>query len=820
MVPRLGSGGFTAPAAILRAAFLAAALVVAQAAVLAGAQSEGGISLSASAGFDSYFKEGRWIPVRVGLANQGPDVEVLLEVFSRPAAAGRASQYSQSISLPAGARKDAALYVYPTAGTRSLHIRLTVQDRLISESELPLIGLSSSDTLVGVIAADPTPFNLMRNPVGQMGATRVEIAWLSAEDLPERGPALGGLDALIIDDQDTGTLSTAQRQALAAWVASGGRLLVCGGPNWQKTTAGLTGLLPVDVTGTQLVASLESVGSYLGAGSGPPGETILAVGIPTADAEVFIEQGELPVALARRFGMGQIVFLAADPTLAPLDDWPATPSLYRALLLDGPYVPAGPLELQESSAAEAASLFPNLTLPPIGAVCGFLVLYTFALGPLHYFLLRRAKRRELAWITIPALVVVFSGVAIGVGSLSRGSRPVLNRLAVVHVPAGAERAQVTGVLGIFSPKRRALEIKFPPGLLARPLPGGYSLADGDWQFHQTEAGPGDSRMQFDAASVRGLVFEGDVAAPKFSHSLTVEVVGSAFQVQGQVASLELRLENAALLTHYGAIALGDLDPDEPRQVRESLPLSMVAGDAYWETLSALGAMPSAYPYGSSSVNEIELIRRGSLLAAIQPAVDDFARSGMYLVGWSDSAPLQVELASASDAEDLTLYLFELEWALEPATQPAIPPIALPGTIVAPTRPPGVMLLDPDYFTWQVLQADPPGSSPSPYGAQVMQGSYTLSFTPAIGISYRSVQGLVMHLEGYSTGPEPEELISLWDFNAAAWETIPGLTWGDTPIPDPGDYVGSGGEIRLRVESAQEGVTVVLQRSDFTMVLEP
>jgi hypothetical protein len=518
--------------------------------------------------------------------------------------------------------------------------------------------------------------------------------------------------------------------------------------------------------------------------------------------------------------MGQIVFLAADPTLAPLDDWPATPVLYRALLLDGPYVPAGPLELQESSAAEAASLFPNLTLPPIGAVCGFLVLYTFALGPLHYFLLRRAKRRELAWITIPALVVVFSGVAIGVGSLSRGSRPVLNRLAVVHVPAGAERAQVTGVLGIFSPKRRALEIKFPPGLLARPLPGGYSLADGDWQFHQTEAGPGDSRMQFDAASVRGLVFEGEVAAPKFSHSLTTEVVGSAFQVQGQVASLELRLENAALLTHYGAIALGDLDPDEPRQVRESLPLSMVAGDAYWETLSALGAMPSAYPYGSSSVNEIELIRRGSLLAAIQPAVDDFARSGMYLVGWSDSAPLQVELASASDAEDLTLYLFELEWALEPATQPAIPPIALPGTIVAPTRPPGVMLLDPDYFTWQVLQADPPGSSPSPYGAQVMQGSYTLSFTPAIGISYRSVQGLVLHLEGYSTGPEPEELISLWDFNAAAWETIPGLTWGDTPIPDPGDYVGSGGEIRLRVESAQEGVTVVLQRSDFTMVLEP
>src|SRR3989304_850271 len=110
----------------------------------------------------------------------------------------------------------------------------------------------------------------------------------------------------------------AQRQALAAWVASGGRLWVCGGPKWEKTTAGLTGLLPMDVTVTQLVAGLESVGSYLGAGPGPLGETILAVGRPAADAEVLIEEGGLPVALMRRLGLGQIAFLAADPTLAPL----------------------------------------------------------------------------------------------------------------------------------------------------------------------------------------------------------------------------------------------------------------------------------------------------------------------------------------------------------------------------------------------------------------------------------------------------------------------------------------------------------------------
>src|SRR3972149_5319692 len=178
-----------------------------------------------------------------------------------------------------------------------------------------------------------------------------------------------------------------------------------------------------------------------GPGRGPLGETIRAVGRPAADAEVLIEEGGLPVALMRRLGLGQIAFLAADPTLAPLDDWPATQVLYRALL-EGPYAPAGLFGLQDSSAADAASLFPNLTLPPIGAVCGFLVLYTFALGPLHDIVRRRAKRRELAWITIPALVLLFSGAALAFGFLSRGSRPMLNRLAVVFLPVRGGGARV------------------------------------------------------------------------------------------------------------------------------------------------------------------------------------------------------------------------------------------------------------------------------------------------------------------------------------------------------------------------------------------
>jgi len=820
MTSRMGLGGRTALAAIRLAVCSVAVLVVGQASGPARAQTDGGISWSASAGFDGYFKEGRWIPVRIVLANDGPDTLASLDVSLRPERSGQAYRQGLTVSLPSGARKNLTLYVYPASGTRSLDIRLLAEGRLIAQSDLPMISLSTNDRLVGVAAANPTPFNLIRTPSGQAGATRAEIALMAVETLPDRAAAYESLDALILDDLDTGAMTGGQRQALATWVAAGGRLLVGGGPNWQKTTAGLGELLPLEVRGTEQVPNLDAMGSYVGAGPGPQGEATLAIGSPIIGSQVLIEQAGLPLVATRRFGLGQVTFLAADPTLAPLEDWPDMAYLYSALLFGGQGAPASIRDVQDSLAAGAVSMFPGLALPPIGAVCGFLVLYTFALGPLHYIVLRRAKRRELAWITIPALVLLFSGAALAFGFLSRGSRPMLNRLAVVFVPVGAERASVTGLLGAFSPSRRTLEMQFPPGLLARPLAGGYPLTDGDWVLRQAEDGSSSTRMQFETASVRGVVVQGDIAAPELAHSLVIRADGNWLMVEGQITAIGLRLEDAAVLTPYREVPLGDLDPGELRQVDAQLPLTARQGPLYLEAFSALAAVSDGTSSGSPASRDSESDRRSILMSATLLGDGGLPWSGAYLAGWSKAAPVNVALAASSNPDDLTLYVFELGPISGAAAPETAAGIGLPGPSLPTTLPPSVILFDPPDFAWRLLEADPHGSTPSPYGAQVMQGSYTLSFTPSAGISYRSVQALILHLDGVSQGAEPADFISLWNFDAAAWENIPGLEWGDNPIPAPGDYVGTGGEVRLHVENAAEGVVIVLQQSDFSMVLEP
>ena len=298
------------------------------------------------------------------------------------------------------------------------------------------------------------------------------------------------------------------------------------------------------------------------------------------------------------------------------------------------------------------------------------------------------------------------------------------------------------------------------------------------------------------------------------YELSTEIAGNTLQVEGELASVDLELEHAALLTRHGSIALGDLNEDEPRAVQASLPLSANPSNDLANIMSALGVTTTYSSYGSSASDELEYTRRRNFLKAIEIGETNFPWAGIYLAGWSDTVPAQVELTSASrEAGDLTLYLIELDVAQESTPEPPLQPT------VPPALGTGIKALTPDDFSWRVIEANPPSPTPWPYGAQVRQGSYALSFTPDPPIWYKSVLLLKLHLEGYAEGAGPGSLISLWDFAGANWASIPGLDWGENAIPNPARYVGPDGELRLRVANANEGVMIVVKRSDFSMVIE-
>jgi hypothetical protein len=158
-------------------------------------------------------------------------------------------------------------------------VKLVAQGKIVAQTTTSITCASSGDWLFGVLSGSPSAFNTLTGIDPPGGNTLV--AQLEPEDIPGYAQALKALDLLVISDLDTGLLSASQKEALQGWLAGGGRLLVIGGPDWRKTSAGLLDFIPLLPDGTQTLAEPASAEEYAGSITSLtdlPGDLLVAVG--------------------------------------------------------------------------------------------------------------------------------------------------------------------------------------------------------------------------------------------------------------------------------------------------------------------------------------------------------------------------------------------------------------------------------------------------------------------------------------------------------------------------------------------------------------
>lgn len=780
---------------------------------VAEAQSQPGVTLTAWAGFDGFCKDGSWIPVRVTLENQGESIQGRLEAYILPSIANE-SVFAQEISLPNSSRKETFLYVSSAGYSSDLKIDLLSGKMIIASRTLKLTCLSKDDLLAGVLAEAPSVFNVLGEIEPPNG--RTTVAQLKAEDLPDQAPGLQALDVLVISGVDSGLLTTNQRAALSSWVANGGQLIVTGGLNWQKTTAGLDELLPLRPESTQSLSNLDTLVSYSGLSETINGEALIAHGRLQPGSQVIASQEDIPLIVRRQYGFGQVTFLAADPSQEPLRSWSGTSALYRRLISTGVSRPGWADGFQNwSAAANAVTSLPNLNLPSTSLMVGFLLLYVLAIGPVNYILLRIFKRRELAWISIPALVIAFSAAAFLFGSLTRGARPVLNQLAIVQVWPETDQARVDGLLGVFSPQRATYSLQVNSGFLVHDLSGGSRLSNpGELRLLRSENGDTTiPNLRVDVSDIRAVALGGMIPAPVFSHDLVMNMDRQLTSLEGQVTNeSDLTLSDVVLLAPGSSQPLGELKPHERVDIRLSFnPGGRAAASSKLQSGSP--SMPLyAYPLGlyndptfidllgttNFSTNP-ETYRRYNLLSAAMNygPYSNGRGGGVYLAGWSDSSPFSASLSGKEfNQSNTTLYLITLN-----------PTLKTQGDSL--TLPPG-------FFVWSPL-SEGSGAYASPYEFELAPGVYAFRFSLAQPFDYSSVQSLTFHLKSYGNSGPSGLNVSLWDFASEQWEVQPDIQWGDNPISRAERYVGPDGEIRLKLENNSSTFSpVMIESADFTL----
>lgn len=608
-----------------------------------------------------------------------------MEVVARfTAGLARGTQYRLERHLQGNANRVDTLYLRAPASyaSQQVVVELRKDGREINRLNVPLELVQPGGYLVVGIGSDQfrQALNLLTTiqiPARQLPAARVQaslapgqsarilVSGLPPARAPDRWQGYDAADLVVLGDVSERDFRPEQLAALRDWVRAGGTLVVVGGVNAGRFRSDFfADLLPVEVRGAGTADGLTGYAALAGGASPPSGSIPYVVAAPRAGARVEGRIGETPLLTVAPRGSGEVRFLPFDPTRPPFRDHPSLTEFWKqqlfrresrtlvaALAEEGAYEPFAPSS--GGRLAEAPYSIPQLDIPAFYVVALFLLAYIVVLVPLNYFLLKSRDRKEYAWITTPAIVLVFSVGAYVIGYGFKGGRTLSVSVAVVEARSGQDAAPAVGYTGLFSPSRRSYELRFAPG-------AGPSAGQADsWLFSAVESGERPEPVRIAHGETQVVErFGVDMWAMRIVQTSGLVPLGGGYRVEvhrsanGPRASLRngtpCPLEDAYLVYGGRNVAVGALAPGESRTL-DLPPSPPRAPGSLAELIESV-----------SGESERSRVRRAALLP-ITSGHPGYGAGRPVLAGWTQGAIPAVEVDGRRPrALSATLVLIEGE----------------------------------------------------------------------------------------------------------------------------------------------------------------
>jgi len=739
------------------------------------------LSLQVRAGFDGYYKVGGWLPVEAIATNEGQPVVGTISLH-QDSASPLAATYGVTASLPTHSRKLLSFTAPALTGATTRTVVLSQGSRTLLEQSISLSPLSRQDFLYGVVSPSGTALDILRGRRQFGGA--IAVAHLSLNDYPTNSSGLSNADVLLLDNVATTSLSTEQRQALTAWVDAGGQLILAGGLGAAQTIAGLTNIAPVELAGSETVDARPALTRW---GSDAADSTVLvALSRPVAGAIVRLRLNDVPLVVDRPLGRGWVTFVALGATAPALTDGAGAVALWDRILVGNRATPGGVLAANVASFNGPPGNDPVYYLPqtvlPSGRLLALLIFsYVLTVGPISYVALGRIDRRELLWITIPVISLLFSAGSYALARQIKGTDIIINTVTVATSSQQPAATQLQSSIGVFSPGRATYDVRLDADLAVAPLElrGGRSpavtiLADGGTVSLGNVTVEKWTIQAFRAIGVSS-------SPPPLETSLTL----SGTTVSGWIRNVSAQpLEDVLLAIGGDTATLPELQPGQQREVR------VVLSGAVLPLARNLGLPPA--PGG----NTVESRRRQSLVDSVlnggggssswsspsSAASVAGVAMGPRVLAFSSSPPFPVAVQGHRAHEhDLTLHVVSV-------------PIATDSGQV------GV----PYGFARRDLLENS-GIAPPLYTPWLPLGSVaTFQFTLPINVA--STRWTALHLRvafpGGANGPAAGAsgapiAIALFNWSADRWDVQPGFGAGTNTVAQPGLYVDARGLLRVQ-----------------------
>lgn len=496
------------------------------------------------------YKMGHWTQVRVVVRGGTADSEAGVRVIASDGDGYPVEfepQNSPAVAIPAGTDVTVERYVKLGRISDGLRVELVREGQIAARrrfapSELPAPLRSVQPlvvTLGNSIGIEDAVKKRMRSRSNPIATGRVD----DAGELPRQWFGYESVDTICVTTSDSCQLEAVDEQQFEAvdrWLKMGGRMILCVGQRGREVfreDSRLSRYCPgagPDVVEQRTTSGLVEYAGATERLDARKGGRVRRFSVPMTvihDARGRVEseeivgaEGRVPTIVRFPYGLGQIVFLAFDLDQKPFADWQGREGMVTRILQGedatrhrdsdgedglGQVAHLGFKDLAGQLRA-ALDQFDGVTRVEFSWIAALIGVYVLLVGPVDYFLLRRLQRSYWTWITLPATVGLFCGLAWLLQGRLSGNQLHINQVECVDLDWSSRALRGDTWLHLYSPASQQFDLT----LDARPAGVGKGQALFAWQsLPGVGLGGVDSQSNTSVAARRyGVAYAGDQGA--------------------------------------------------------------------------------------------------------------------------------------------------------------------------------------------------------------------------------------------------------------------------------------------------------------------
>lgn len=415
-------------------------------------------------GYNDNYKIGFSTPINITVKNKFKDINGEIEIRV-PSTPGKYMSYVKPISLQKDAEKSITINI-PVSMNRTKYTLNIYNGRdKVYEDSITTMALNNITNFIGIFSDDFDSLSYINEvPAVSGGSTISKVIKLDEKNFPEDIFTFNAFDIIVINDYDTSKLNKTQYDILKQWVTNGGTLLLGTGSKYNKT---LSVFKDDFITGTQ--GSVQPVTTSLiyelATNGDNKNQTQLdALSLSVKDSSVLMKEKDTVLVQSIEKGKGVVGILAFDMGQAPFVNWNNNTAFMSKLIgVVNPEIGSG-RNVNEYRTNDiymvrnAMNQFSEMARANTSSFYLILLIYVLAVAPLSYFILKKFDKRELMWITVPVIAVVFSAVVFYSASGTRLGEITTNMISFLNIDDKGNASADT-YAGIFNSNKMNIRIE-------------------------------------------------------------------------------------------------------------------------------------------------------------------------------------------------------------------------------------------------------------------------------------------------------------------------------------------------------------------------